>query len=412
VTNDYIKTGSPIYARSFEIIREESNLARFPEDVEPVVVRMIHAAADPAIADLIAFTPGVAAAALKALEAGAPILCDSSMVATGIIRSRLPEHTRIVCHIKDPRLPAIAEAKGCTKTAAAVDLWQEDGLLDGAVVAIGNAPTALFRVLEVMHETGARPAAIVGIPVGFVGAAESKDALVADDSGVEYITVLGRRGGSAMAVGSLLAYASVLWGYNLNGRILDSYVSDPATGYRIIFMITAIAAGLGCITAVVLDRANRRAARLERGRETVEPSGNPDNPDEAVSAAVIEDEVERRRARHAVYENRRTLEAVEALEKNDVKRFGALMNDSHVSLRDDYEVTGPELDTLAELAWQQEGVLGSRMTGGGFAGCTVSIVRDEAIPSFEKNVAEAYTAKIGYAPSFYVANIADGARRL
>ena len=192
MTNDYIKTGSPIYARSFEIIREESNLARFPEDVEPVVVRMIHAAADPAIADLIAFTPGVAA----------------SMVATGIIRSRLPEHTRIVCHIKDPRLPAIAEAKGCTKTAAAVDLWQEDGLLDGAVVAIGNAPTALFRVLEVMRETGARPAAIVGIPVGFVGAAESKDALVADDSGVEYITVLGRRGGSAMAVAAVNAMAS------------------------------------------------------------------------------------------------------------------------------------------------------------------------------------------------------------
>ena len=130
------------------------------------------------------------------------------------------------------------------------------------------------------------------------------------------------------------------------------------------------------------------------------------------NAAVIEDEVERRRARHAVYENRRTLEAVEALEQNDVKRFGALMNDSHVSLRDDYEVTGLELDALAELAWQQEGVLGSRMTGGGFAGCTVSIVRDEAIPAFEKNVAEAYTAKIGYAPSFYVANIADGAHRL
>ena len=130
------------------------------------------------------------------------------------------------------------------------------------------------------------------------------------------------------------------------------------------------------------------------------------------NAAVIEDEVERRRARHAVYENRRTLEAVEALEQNDVKRFGALMNDSHVSLRDDYEVTGPELDALAELAWQQEGVLGSRMTGGGFAGCTVSIVRDEAIPAFEKNIAEAYTAKIGYAPSFYVANIADGAHRL
>ena len=129
-------------------------------------------------------------------------------------------------------------------------------------------------------------------------------------------------------------------------------------------------------------------------------------------ASAIPDPVERRRARHAVYENNRTLEAVKALEANDVKRFGELMNASHVSLRDDYEVTGPELDTLAELAWQQDGVLGSRMTGGGFAGCTVSIVRDAAIPSFEKNVGDAYTAKIGYAPSFYVANIADGARRL
>ncbi len=129
-------------------------------------------------------------------------------------------------------------------------------------------------------------------------------------------------------------------------------------------------------------------------------------------ASAIPDPVERRRARHAVYENNRTLEAVKALEANDVKRFGALMNASHVSLRDDYEVTGPELDTLAELAWQQDGVLGSRMTGGGFAGCTVSIVRDAAIPAFEKNVGDAYAAKIGYAPSFYVANIADGARRL
>ena len=129
-------------------------------------------------------------------------------------------------------------------------------------------------------------------------------------------------------------------------------------------------------------------------------------------ASAISDPVERRRARHAVYENNRTLEAVKALEANDVKRFGELMNASHVSLRDDYEVTGPELDTLAELAWQQDGVLGSRMTGGGFAGCTVSIVRDAAIPAFEKNVGDAYTAKIGYAPSFYVANIADGARRL
>lgn len=208
MTQDYLKTGGDIYARSFEIIREEANLERFPADVEPAVVRMVHAAADPAIADMVAFTPGVARATLAALEAGAPILCDSSMVATGIIRSRLPEHTEIICHIKDPRLAQLAESLGTTKTAAAVDLWQQDGLLDGSIVAIGNAPTALFRVLEVMRDTGARPAAVVGIPVGFVGAAESKDALVAEPYGVEYITVLGRRGGSAMAVAAINAMAS------------------------------------------------------------------------------------------------------------------------------------------------------------------------------------------------------------
>jgi len=168
------------------------------------------------------------------------------------------------------------------------------------------------------------------------------------------------------------------------------------------------------VTSAYNERRMQSEAALKALQKVkaIKSLGELTNAEFDENAAVIEDEVERRRARHAVYENRRTLEAVEALEKNDVKRFGALMNDSHVSLRDDYEVTGPELDTLAELAWQQEGVLGSRMTGGGFAGCTVSIVRDEAIPSFEKNVAEAYTAKIGYAPSFYVANIADGARRL
>lgn len=170
--------------------------------------------------------------------------------------------------------------------------------------------------------------------------------------------------------------------------------------------------------SLVTSAYNERRAQCEsalRQLQKVRPIkalGELTNAEFDESAAAIADEVERRRARHAVYENRRTLEAVEALEKDDVKRFGELMNASHVSLRDDYEVTGPELDTLAELAWRQEGVLGSRMTGGGFAGCTVSIVRDEAIPAFEKNVAAAYTEKIGYAPSFYVANISDGARRL
>ena len=170
--------------------------------------------------------------------------------------------------------------------------------------------------------------------------------------------------------------------------------------------------------SLVTSAYNERRAQCEsalKALQKVKPIkalGELTNAEFDAIASAIPDPVERRRARHAVYENNRTLEAVKALEANDVKRFGELMNASHVSLRDDYEVTGPELDTLAELAWQQDGVLGSRMTGGGFAGCTVSIVRDAAIPTFEKNVGDAYTAKIGYAPSFYVANIADGARRL
>ena len=170
--------------------------------------------------------------------------------------------------------------------------------------------------------------------------------------------------------------------------------------------------------SLVTSAYNERRAQCEsalKALQKVKPIkalGELTNAEFDAIASAIPDPVERRRARHAVYENNRTLEAVKALEANDVKCFGELMNASHVSLRDDYEVTGPELDTLAELAWQQDGVLGSRMTGGGFAGCTVSIVRDAAIPAFEKNVGDAYTAKIGYAPSFYVANIADGARRL
>ena len=170
--------------------------------------------------------------------------------------------------------------------------------------------------------------------------------------------------------------------------------------------------------SLVTSAYNERRAQCEsalKALQKVKPIkalGELTNAEFDAIASAIPDLVERRRARHAVYENNRTLEAVKALEANDVKRFGELMNASHVSLRDDYEVTGPELDTLAELAWQQDGVLGSRMTGGGFAGCTVSIVRDAAIPAFEKNVGDAYAAKIGYAPSFYVANIADGTRRL
>jgi precorrin-8X/cobalt-precorrin-8 methylmutase len=167
---------------------------------------MVHAAGATDIADDVAFTPGVVAAANAALRAGAPIFCDSSMVATGIIRSRLPRDNDVVCHIKDPALAEVAAAKGITKTMAAVDLWLPR--LEGAVVAVGNAPTALFRLLEIVGETGAKPAAVIGIPVGFVGAAESKEALVANPFGLDYLVVRGRRGGSAMTVAAVNAIAS------------------------------------------------------------------------------------------------------------------------------------------------------------------------------------------------------------
>lgn len=205
---EYLNNGSDIYRESFRIIRAEADLDRFPSDVERVVVRMIHAAADPQIAGDIAFTPGIVSSCQQALDQGAPILCDSSMTASGVIRSRLPRDNKVVCHIKDPDLAKIAAERCVTKTFAAVDRWAEDGQLNGAIVAIGNAPTALFRVLELAHSTGQRPAGIVGIPVGFVGAAESKQALVDDDLGLDYITLLGRRGGSAITVAAVNALAS------------------------------------------------------------------------------------------------------------------------------------------------------------------------------------------------------------
>ncbi len=205
--NDYLRTGPSIYEESFRIIRAEADLGRFPADVERAVVRMIHAAGDPSIADDIAFTPGVVAAANAALRAGTPILCDASMVATGIITSRLPAGNEVVCHIKDPDLATLAKAQGITKTMAAVDRWLPQ--LDGAVVAIGNAPTALFRLLEVVASSGVRPAAVIGCPVGFVGAAESKQALVESELGLEHLALTGRRGGSAVTVAAVNAIASV-----------------------------------------------------------------------------------------------------------------------------------------------------------------------------------------------------------
>lgn len=206
VRYDYRRDAADIYAESFAIIRAEADLTRLPDDVARVAVRMVHAAADPAIVPNIAYSPGIVAASRAALRAGAPILCDSTMVATGIISSRLPASNEVVCHLGDPRLAAMASELGTTKTAAAIDLWLPR--LDGAVIAIGNAPTALFRLLEVVRDTGVKPAGVIGIPVGFVGAAESKQALADNPFGLEYLALLGRRGGSAITVAAINAIAS------------------------------------------------------------------------------------------------------------------------------------------------------------------------------------------------------------
>ncbi len=206
VSYEYLTDAAQIYAESFATIRREADLSRFPDDVSAVVVRMIHAAAQTDLPAGIAFTPGVVKACRDALWAGAPIFCDSTMVATGIIRSRLPRGNEIVCRLGDPRLVELAGRLGTTKTAAAVDLWLER--LAGSVVAIGNAPTALFRLLEVVRDTGAKPAGVIGIPVGFVGAAESKQALIDNPFGLEYLVLRGRRGGSVIAVAAVNAIAS------------------------------------------------------------------------------------------------------------------------------------------------------------------------------------------------------------
>jgi len=204
--SEYIRDGAEIYRRSFAMIRAEADLSRFPDDVSQVVVRMIHSCGMVDLAADVAYSPDVVAKARAALQAGAPILCDAAMVASGITRSRLPAGNDVVCTLSDPSVPGIAASIGNTRTAAALDLW--GSRLDGAVVAIGNAPTALFRLLDLIAAGAARPAAIIGIPVGFIGAAESKDALAANDLGLEYLVVRGRRGGSAMTVAAVNAIAS------------------------------------------------------------------------------------------------------------------------------------------------------------------------------------------------------------
>jgi precorrin-8X/cobalt-precorrin-8 methylmutase len=202
---DYIRDGAAIYARSFAIIRAESDLARFTHDEARIAVRMIHGSGMVEIASAIQFGGGFATAGRAALLAGAPILCDSKMVAQGITRARLPARNEIICTLEAPETPALAARIGNTRSAAALDLWGER--LGGALVAIGNAPTALFHLLELLDAGAPRPAAVIGLPVGFVGAAESKAALAADGR-VPFLIVEGRRGGSAMAVSAVNALAS------------------------------------------------------------------------------------------------------------------------------------------------------------------------------------------------------------
>ncbi|WP_327150815.1 precorrin-8X methylmutase [Nocardia sp. NBC_01329] len=201
----YVTDAAEIYRRSFSIIRDEAELARFPADIAQVVVRMIHGCGQVDLAGDVLFTPGVVAAARAALRAGAPILCDANMVASGVTRARLPADNEVLCLLRDPRVPELAAELGTTRSAAALELWRER--LDGAVVAIGNAPTALFHLLDMIAAGAPKPAAVLGIPVGFVGAAESKEALAAS-RGVEYLTVRGRRGGSAITASALNAIAS------------------------------------------------------------------------------------------------------------------------------------------------------------------------------------------------------------
>ncbi|MGV9711328.1 precorrin-8X methylmutase [Gordonia sp. NPDC003424] len=202
---EYLRDGAAIYRQSFATIRAESDLTAFDADVATVVVRMIHACGQTDLTDDVVATPGVVGAARTALAGGAPILCDASMVASGITRRRLPADNEVLCYLGEPSLPDVAERLGTTRTAAALEFWRPR--LDGAVVAIGNAPTALFALLDMIDDGGPRPAAVVGAPVGFVGAAESCAAL-ADRDDLEFITVLGRRGGSAITAAAVNALAS------------------------------------------------------------------------------------------------------------------------------------------------------------------------------------------------------------
>ncbi len=202
---DYIKDGAEIYRRSFATIRAEADLSRFAPDEATVVVRIIHACGMVEIAQDVFMAPGLVSAARKALQAGAPILCDAKMVANGVTRSRLPANNEVICTLEDPRTPDLARAIGNTRSAAAMELWRDR--LAGSVVAIGNAPTSLFHLLDMMDAGAGIPAAILGVPVGFIGAAESKEVLMLEQR-APWLVVRGRKGGSAMCAAAINALAN------------------------------------------------------------------------------------------------------------------------------------------------------------------------------------------------------------
>ena len=204
-SRSYIRDGAEIYRNSFAIIRAEADLSRFEAIEEKVAVRIIHACGMTDIVGDIEMSPTFAASARAALLGGAPILCDAKMVAHGITRSRLPKGNNVICTLDDPAVARLAAQAGNTRSATALELWRPH--LEGAVVAIGNAPTSLFRLLEMLDQGAPLPAAIIGVPVGFVGAAESKEALRSQRR-VPFLVVRGRRGGSAMAVAAINALAS------------------------------------------------------------------------------------------------------------------------------------------------------------------------------------------------------------
>jgi len=202
---EYLRDPMEIYRRSFALIKAEADLTRFPPELRPLVLRLAHAAGDVSILDDLDWSDGATAAGKHALAVGTPILVDSRMVAAGIIGGRLPGKSDIICTLGDPRTAKLAEALGTTRSAAAVEFWRP--LLAGAIVAIGNAPTALFHLLEMIADGAPRPALVLGFPVGFVGAAEAKATLAKFGDGLDFIALQGRRGGSALAAAAVNALA-------------------------------------------------------------------------------------------------------------------------------------------------------------------------------------------------------------